>query len=85
MGLLRGVIVVFWLAVLLAIFMDLPAPVDRLLVIVGLVVVVLHVLELLGFALWRRGKGGVSGQEMVLILIFGVAYLKPHMKALRQR
>ncbi|WP_040296609.1 DUF1145 domain-containing protein [Alcanivorax hongdengensis] len=83
MGLLRAVIVVFWLAVLLALFTDLPAPFDRLLVIAGTVVMVLHVLELFGFFMWRRGKGGVSSADALMVLIFGVIYLKPRMRQLR--
>ena len=84
MGLLRGVIVVFWVGVLLAIFMDLPAPFDRLLIIAGSVVAILHALECLGFALWLRGKGLFHWRDAWMTMIFGVIYLKPRMRGVRR-
>lgn len=84
MSLLRGVIVVFWVAVLLAIFMDLPMPFDRLLLIAGVVVAILHALEYLGFAIWIRGRGLHHWSDAVMIMIFGIAYLKPRMKVVRR-
>ncbi|MEQ3636785.1 hypothetical protein [Alcanivorax sp.] len=50
-GLLSGVIVVSWVGVLLAIFMDLPSPFDRLFVITGAVVAIPFALECQGYAL----------------------------------
>jgi|TARA_R100000687_G_scaffold50499_1_gene40213 uncharacterized protein YhhL (DUF1145 family) len=83
MGLLRGVIVVFWVAVGLAIFLDLPSPFDRLLLGAGLVVAVLHALECIGFMVWIRRRGLFHWRDALMIMIFGVAYLKPRMRTLR--
>ncbi len=84
MTFLRGCIVVFWLGVLLAIFMDLPAPFDRLLIIAGVVIAVLHLLELVGFAFWIRRHGVYHWRDAVMTMLFGVLYLKPRMHAVRK-
>ena len=84
MNMFRGVIVVFWLAVLLAIFADLPVPFDRLLLSAGAVVAFLHALELLGFGVWIRRRGLFHWRDGVMIMIFGVLYLKPRMRRARQ-
>ena len=84
MHVLRGVIVVFWAAVLLAIFMDLPAPFDRLLLGAGDVVAGLHLLECVGFMVWIRQRGLFHWRDAVLIMIFGVIYLKPRMRGIRR-
>ncbi len=84
MGLLRGVIVVFWVAVGLAIFLDLPSPFDRLLLGAGLVVAILHALECIGFMVWIRKRGLFHWRDGLMIMIFGVAYLKPRMRTIRR-
>ncbi|MQX53169.1 DUF1145 domain-containing protein [Alcanivorax sediminis] len=84
MNILRGGIVVFWLGVLLAIFMDLPAPFDRLLLMAGAVVAVLHLLELMGFAVWIRRHGVFHWRDALMVMLFGVLYLKPRMHAVRR-
>ncbi|MGK0393423.1 MAG: putative membrane protein [Alcanivorax borkumensis] len=50
-GLLNCVIVVFWVGLLLAIFMDLTVPVDRLLIIVGAMAAIPFALACQGCAL----------------------------------
>lgn len=84
MNILRGGIVVFWLGVLLAIFMDLPAPFDRLLLMAGAVIAFLHLLELIGFAIWIRRHGVYHWRDGLMTMLFGVLYLKPRMHAVRK-
>ncbi len=84
MNVLRGCIVVFWLGVLLAIFMDLPAPFDRMLQIAGVVIAILHALELVGFAFWIRRHGVFHWRDALMTMLFGVLFLKPRMHAVRR-
>ena len=71
MNILRGGIVVFWLGVMLAIFVELPAPFDRLLLIAGAVIAILHFLELVGFAVWIRRRRVLLAHAL-MVMLFGV-------------
>lgn len=74
----------YWLAVLAAILFPLPAKVDGILILTGLMIIIFHLVEVLAVFTLLRERLKPTSKDILPILIFGAFYLRPKLEATRQ-
>lgn len=75
---------IYWLTVIAAVLLPLPAKVDGILVLTGLMILVFHVLELIAVFTLLRERLKPTPADILPTLMYGAFYLRPKLEATRK-
>ena len=74
---------IYWLAVIAAVLLPLPAKIDGILVLTGLMILIFHIIEVIAVFTLLKDRLKPTSKDILPTLLYGAFYLRPKLEATR--